>query len=61
MAEVGEDVLLLEADLRKESEFRGSNGQPRLGLSTVLSGVPLDDASCSGSAVSAPATEEPRR
>ncbi len=43
MAEVGEDVLLLEADLRKESAFRASGGQAAPGLSTVLSGVPLDE------------------
>lgn len=43
MAEVGEDVCLLEADLRKESEFRAANGQAAPGLSTVLSGVPLDE------------------
>jgi capsular exopolysaccharide synthesis family protein len=43
MAEVGEDVLLLEADLRKESEFRTAGGRAAPGLSTVLSGVPLDE------------------
>jgi capsular exopolysaccharide synthesis family protein len=43
MAEVGEDVLLLEADLRKESEFRSAGGRAAPGLSTVLSGVPLDE------------------
>jgi len=43
MAEVGEDVLLLEADLRKESEFRGTGGRAAPGLSTVLSGVPLSE------------------
>lgn len=43
MAEVGEDVLLLEGDLRKESEFRSAQGAAAPGLSTVLAGVPLDD------------------
>lgn len=43
MAEVGEDVLLLEGDLRKESEFRSAGGRAAPGLSTVLSGAPLDD------------------
>ncbi len=44
MAEVGEEALLLEADLRKESEFRTSTGRPAEGLSNVLAGTPLDKA-----------------
>jgi capsular exopolysaccharide synthesis family protein len=44
VAEVGEEVLLIEADLRKESEFRTSSGGAALGLSNVLSGVALDEA-----------------
>jgi capsular exopolysaccharide synthesis family protein len=44
IAEVGEEVVLLEADLRKESEFRIANGRAAEGLSNVLSGVPLDQA-----------------
>jgi capsular exopolysaccharide synthesis family protein len=44
VAEVGEDVMLLEADLRKESEFRTASGRAALGLSNVLSGLPLEEA-----------------
>jgi capsular exopolysaccharide synthesis family protein len=43
MAEVGEEVLLIEGDLRKESGFRSAGGRAAPGLSTVLSGVPLDE------------------
>jgi tyrosine-protein kinase len=43
MAEVGEDVLLLEADLRKESDFRTPTGAFAEGLSNVLAGTSLDD------------------
>jgi len=43
MAEVGEEVLLIEADLRKESNFRTPTGTPVEGLSNVLSGSGLDD------------------
>ncbi len=59
MAEVGEDVLLLEADLRKESEFRAAGGQAAPGLSTVLSGVPLDEVLIAVP-ISSPGVEEPR-
>jgi capsular exopolysaccharide synthesis family protein len=44
MAEVGDDVVLVEADLRKESSFRYGNGYVHDGLSGVLSGTPLDAA-----------------
>ncbi len=44
IAEVGEDVLLIEADLRKESVFRSPKGMAVQGLSNVLSGSPLDSA-----------------
>jgi capsular exopolysaccharide synthesis family protein len=44
VAEVGEEVLLLEADLRKESDFRTSSGRAALGLSNVLSGLSLEEA-----------------
>jgi len=59
MAEVGEDVLLLEADLRKESEFRGPNGLAVVGLSNVLSGTPVDSALLRVQ-LAEPASEEPR-
>lgn len=59
MAEVGEDVLLLEADLRKESEFRGPNGRAVAGLSNVLSGTPVDSALIKVQ-LAEPASEEPR-
>jgi capsular exopolysaccharide synthesis family protein len=42
MAEMGEDVVLLEADLRKESDFRSASGRIADGLSNVLAGTPLD-------------------
>jgi capsular exopolysaccharide synthesis family protein len=44
IAEAGEDVLLLEADLRKESAFRGTNGNAAQGLSSVLTGLSVDEA-----------------
>ena len=44
IAEIGEDVLLLEADLRKESDFRTPNGNAAAGLSSVLAGSQLDQA-----------------
>lgn len=44
IAEVGEEVILIEADLRKESEFRNATGHATLGLSNVLSGLPLEEA-----------------
>ena len=43
MAAMGDDVILVEADLRKESAFR-SGRVPRDGLSTVLTGGPLNSA-----------------
>ncbi|HYC82245.1 MAG TPA: polysaccharide biosynthesis tyrosine autokinase [Solirubrobacterales bacterium] len=42
MAELGDDVVLVEADLRKESKIAGSRA--RQGLSKVLLGQSLDDA-----------------
>jgi capsular exopolysaccharide synthesis family protein len=42
MAAMGDDVILVEADLRKESAFRAK--RVRNGLSKVLTGTPLDDA-----------------
>ncbi len=43
MAEVGEDVLLMECDMRKESDFRPPHGNSG-GLSGVLTGLPLSEA-----------------
>jgi receptor protein-tyrosine kinase len=43
MAELGEGVLLMEADLRKESAFRNAVGGAADGLSNLLTGVDLDD------------------
>lgn len=42
MAEMGDEVVLVEADLRKGSEFRRITGEPAAGLSDVLTGTPLD-------------------
>ena len=42
MAEMGDEVVLVEADLRKGSEFRRITGEPADGLSDVLAGTPLD-------------------
>jgi succinoglycan biosynthesis transport protein ExoP len=42
MAEMGDDVVLIEADLRKGGEFRQVTGRPADGLSNVLAGTPLD-------------------
>ncbi len=42
MAEMGDDVVLVEADLRKGGEFRQVTGSPADGLSNVLAGTPLD-------------------
>lgn len=42
MAEMGDHVVLVEADLRKKSEFLGVTGQPADGLSNVLTGTPLN-------------------
>lgn len=44
MAEVGEDVVLVEGDMRKESDFRRPGGGGVEGLSNVLAGVPLPEA-----------------
>jgi capsular exopolysaccharide synthesis family protein len=54
MAEIGEEVLLLEADLRKESAFRGVAGRAVDGLSNVLAGAPLDEALTEVQIASAP-------
>jgi polysaccharide biosynthesis transport protein len=44
MAQVGDDVILIEADLRKDGDF-GKTGRLRpSGLAGVLTGVPLDEA-----------------
>jgi capsular exopolysaccharide synthesis family protein len=59
VAEVGEEVLLIEADLRKESEFRTASGRAALGLSNVLSGLPLDEA-LQQIPIDVPAAPEPR-
>jgi capsular exopolysaccharide synthesis family protein len=59
MAEVGEDVALLEADLRKESDFRTPTGRPAEGLSNVLAGTPLDEVLIEVP-LSAPGAEEQR-
>ncbi|HEY5816242.1 MAG TPA: CpsD/CapB family tyrosine-protein kinase [Solirubrobacterales bacterium] len=42
MAEMGDDVVLVEADLRKGGELRGVTGGPASGLSNVLSGTPFE-------------------
>jgi capsular exopolysaccharide synthesis family protein len=42
MAEMGDDVILVEADLRKGGEFRQVTGRPADGLSNVLAGTPLE-------------------
>jgi Mrp family chromosome partitioning ATPase len=44
MAQMGDNVVLVEADLRKESSLRLGRGSLREGLSTVLSGGSLDRA-----------------
>jgi len=44
MAEMGDDVVLVEADLRKGSSLRQVTGKPAFGLSNVLAGTPLDRA-----------------
>jgi succinoglycan biosynthesis transport protein ExoP len=59
MAEVGDDVLLIEADLRKESVFSQANGQPHDGLSSVLAGMELDPA-IQQVPLAVPASQEPR-
>ncbi len=42
MAAMGDEVVLVEADLRKDSAFHGGRGPLLDGLSTVLTGAPLD-------------------
>jgi capsular exopolysaccharide synthesis family protein len=42
MAEMGDRVVLVEADLRKGGLLRQVDGTPALGLSNVLAGAPLD-------------------
>ena len=45
MAQLGDSVILVEADLRKPSSLAGGHGvSPRQGLSTVLTGQPLNSA-----------------
>jgi polysaccharide biosynthesis transport protein len=44
MTEVGDEVILVEADLRKESSFRHGPGYLPDGLSSVLAGAPLESA-----------------
>ncbi|MGN6556386.1 MAG: polysaccharide biosynthesis tyrosine autokinase [Solirubrobacterales bacterium] len=44
MAELGDDVVLVEADLRKESSFGGAQGRRSEGLAGVLAGADLDQA-----------------
>ncbi len=42
MAEMGDNVVLVEADLRKGSVYRRITGEPADGLSSVLAGTPID-------------------
>lgn len=42
MAEMGDHVVLVEADLRKGSAFKQVTGAPAPGLSNVLTGAPLE-------------------
>jgi polysaccharide biosynthesis transport protein len=42
MAEMGDDVILVEGDLRKGGELRGVTGGPASGLSNVLAGTPFE-------------------
>jgi tyrosine-protein kinase len=42
MAEMGDDVVLVEGDLRKGGELRGVTGGPASGLSNVLAGTPFE-------------------
>ncbi|HWN72722.1 MAG TPA: polysaccharide biosynthesis tyrosine autokinase, partial [Solirubrobacterales bacterium] len=44
MAELGDDVVLVEADLRKQSSFRSEGGSHSEGLAGVLAGAELDRA-----------------
>ena len=59
MAEMGDDVVLIEADLRKGSEYRRITGEPAAGLSDVLSGTPLEQVLI-GAQVPSPNQEEMR-
>lgn len=43
MAEMGDDVILVEGDLRKGGELRGVTGDPASGLSNVLAGTPFEN------------------
>jgi capsular exopolysaccharide synthesis family protein len=43
MAAMGDDVVLVEADLRKGGEFRQVNGSMTAGLSNVLTGTPIEN------------------
>lgn len=42
MAEMGDDVVFVEGDLRKGGELRGVTGGPASGLSNVLAGTPFE-------------------
>jgi polysaccharide biosynthesis transport protein len=42
MTEMGDEAVLVEADLRKGSEFRRITGEPAVGLSEVLTGADVD-------------------
>jgi len=42
MAEMGDNVLLVEGDLRKGGELKGVKGTPAVGLSNVLAGTPYE-------------------
>ncbi|HET9676248.1 MAG TPA: polysaccharide biosynthesis tyrosine autokinase [Solirubrobacterales bacterium] len=44
MAELGDEVVLVEADLRKDSSFSGAQGRRSEGLAGVLAGADLDQA-----------------
>jgi succinoglycan biosynthesis transport protein ExoP len=44
MAQTGDSVILVEADLHKESAFRYGSGYRQEGLSGVLVGAPLEDS-----------------
>jgi capsular exopolysaccharide synthesis family protein len=44
MAEMGDDVVFVEADLHKAGEYRDVTGSPVRGLSNVLAGLPLESA-----------------
>jgi polysaccharide biosynthesis transport protein len=59
MAEMGDDVVLVEADLRKGSEYRRITGEPAAGLSDVLTGTPLEHVLI-GAQVPSPTEDEMR-